>query len=82
MLEYKGIVFSDVFVPNMIACVGRFLCITPVLWYVLSVFHQIEFQQKQFSKLKLENYLLHHYFCCVFFGFVLISSFVKSIVFR
>lgn len=79
MLVYKGIVFSDVLVPNVVACAGRFLCITPVLWYVL---HQTEFQQKQSLKLKLENYLLYRYFCCVFSGFVLISSFIKSIVFR
>lgn len=77
MLVYKRIVFCDVLVTNMIACEGRFLCITAILWYILSVF-----QQKQSLKLRLENYILYHCFCFMFSGFRLMSSFIKSIVFR
>lgn len=82
MLVYKHIVFCGVFVTNMIACEGRSLCITAILWYILSVFHQTELQQKQSLKLRLENYILYHCFCFMFSGFLLISSFIKSIVFR
>lgn len=82
MLVYECIVFCDVFVTNVIVCEGRFLFITAILWHILSVFHQTEFQQKQSLKLRLKIYILYHHFCFVFSGFLSIFSFIKTIVFR
>lgn len=79
MLVYERIVFGDVFVTNMIACEGRFLCITAILWYILSVFYQTEFQQKQSLKLRLKIIFCIIAFDMCFMDFCLYFPLLKAL---